>query len=82
MGFIREIIVKGNSFFEPYIKRIIDAVTKFLTSGEYLVIGVIAIFVSLLVLIGLIRWLKKAPKLFMFVVIVCGIVIGLWLISK
>ena len=49
---------------------------------EYLVIGAILFFVTFVLLVGLIRWLRKAPKLFFFILILVGIVVTLGLLSK
>lgn len=82
MAFIRDIIEKGNNFLEPYISKVVDFITNFLGNGEYLVIGAILFFVTLVLLVGLIRWLRKAPKLFFFILILVGIVVTLGLLSK
>lgn len=82
MGFLREYIEKANGFLKIYISNAIDKVAEFLSGGEYLVIAVIGFFITLLLIIGLFRWLRKAPKTFMFVLILCVLVIALWLISK
>lgn len=82
MEFIREYIEKANAFLEQYIAKAIDKIAEFLSGGEYLVIAVIGFFITLLIIIGLFRWLRKAPKTFLFVLILCVLVVALWLISK
>ena len=82
MGFIRDLFVKANDFLQQYMAPIIDKINQFLTSEEYAVIGVIGFFVALLVLIGLFRWLRKAPKFFFIVLILFAIVVVLWIVSK
>lgn len=82
MEFIREYIEKANAFLEQYIAKAIDKIAEFLSGGEYLVIAVIGFFITLLIIIGLFRWLRKAPKIFLFVLILCVLVVALWLISK
>jgi glucan phosphoethanolaminetransferase (alkaline phosphatase superfamily) len=82
MGFLREYIEKANGFLEKYISSAINKIAEFISSGEYLVIAVIGFFITLLLIIGLFRWLRKAPKTFMFVLIVCVLVIAIGLISK
>lgn len=82
MEFIREYIEKANAFLEQYIAKAIDKIAEFLSGGEYLVIAVVGFFITLLIIIGLFRWLRKAPKTFLFVLILCVLVVALWIISK
>lgn len=82
MGFIKEIFTKVDGILNTYMQPIVDKVVAFLTNGSNTVIAVIGVFAALLILIGLIRWLRKAPKLFIFVVLIFGLVVGAWVISK
>lgn len=82
MGFIRDYFVKANDFLRGYFAPIIDKIVQFLQTEEYAVIGVISLFVGLLILIGLFRWLRKTPKLFLFIVIIFALVITLGLVTK
>lgn len=82
MGFIRDLYEKGNAFLEPYIGKIIDFISNFFASGEYLVLGCILFFLTIVILIGLIRWLRKTPKLFLFFLIIIGIIVALGIFSQ
>jgi ABC-type bacteriocin/lantibiotic exporter with double-glycine peptidase domain len=82
MGFIRDLFIKANDFLKQYMGPILDKINQFLQSEEYAVIGVIGLFVVILVLIGLFRWLRKAPKLFFIIVILFALVVVLWVVSK
>jgi hypothetical protein len=82
MGFIRDLFIKANDFLKQYMGPILDKINQFLQSEEYAVIGVIGLFVVILVLIGLFRWLRKAPKLFFIIVILFTLVVVLWVVSK
>lgn len=82
MGFIRDLFVKGNDFLRHYMAPIIDKIIQFLSNEEYAIMGVIGFFISLLILVGLFRWLRKAPKLFFIVFILCGLGVTLWVISR
>ena len=82
MEFLRELFVKANDFLSQYLAPVIDKINQFLQSGEYAVMGVVGLLVGLFILIGLFRWLRKAPKVFFLVVILFGLVVVLWVVSK
>lgn len=82
MGFIRDLFVKANEFLEQFMAPIMDKIITFLSSEEYLIFGLIVFFLFLLLLIGLIRWLRKTPKLFFVILIICAAVVALWIVSN
>lgn len=78
MEAIKGIFDKVDQLLSSYLQPVIDKITQFLGNGAYTVIAVIALFAGLLILIGLFRWLRKAPKLFFFLVFVFGLVVVVW----
>lgn len=82
MGFIRDFFEKINEILSVYMEPFLMKISDFLSSGEYLIYAIIGLFLILLIIVGLIRWLRKAPKLFITLVVIFGLVIGAWLISK
>lgn len=82
MGFIRDLFVKANDFLQQYMAPVLDKIIQFLSNEEYAVIGVIGLFTAILILIGLFRWLRKAPKFFFIVLIIFALAVVLWLVSK
>jgi hypothetical protein len=82
MDFIRDLFTKLDAKIGGYLNPILAKIAAFLESGRTTVIAVIMVFMAIVVLIGLFRWLRKAPKMFIFAVIVFGLVIGAWVISK
>lgn len=82
MGFIRDFFEKINEILSVYMEPFLMKISEFLSSGEYLIYAIIGLFLILLIIVGLIRWLRKAPKLFITLVVIFGLVIGAWLISK
>lgn len=80
MGFIRDLFDKANSVVERFIAPIVDWVVEFLSSDDYFVIGLLFSFGGILILIGLLRWLRKMPKLLFFVAILIALVVVLWLL--
>lgn len=69
-NFISNIFDKANNMVEPYVAPII----KFLSNAEYIVVALILLGLILLVIPGLFAYLKKATKLFVFLLIVFGII--------
>jgi len=82
MGFLRDLFVKANDLLQQYMEPVVDKIIQFLQSEEFAVIGIIGLLAGLLVLIGLFRWLRKAPKIFFIVVILSATIIVLWILSK
>jgi hypothetical protein len=66
---IYELLDKANAFSEKVLGPIIDKIVQFISSGEFTAIGIIGVFISLVFLIGLLTWIKKAPKLFFFILL-------------
>jgi hypothetical protein len=72
MNQIKELISKANDFAGEILEPILQKIFDFLLKGEYVVVGIICVFLALVILIGLITWIKKTPKLFFFILIVFG----------
>ncbi len=82
MEFIRGIFEKANDFFGQFMGPIVDKIASFFASNEYFVIGIVGLFAALLVIVGLIRWLKKKFVLFLVITIICGAIVTLWALSR
>jgi len=82
MEFIRSLFEKGNKFCEPYLGKVVEFLKNFFNSNEYFIIGLILVFIAIILLIGLFKFLFKTPKLFFTLLIIVGIVVGLWFLSK
>jgi len=82
MKVIGDIFEKLDNFLSSILAPIINKIIAFLSSGDYTIIGVVCFFASLIILVGLIRWLTKKPKLFIFIIIILGIIVGARIISK
>lgn len=76
MGLISEINAKFTKFFEPIWNKIV----QFLNKGEkyYLLYAAIIVLLIILILPGLYSFLKRAPKFFIFILFLLGIVVGIW----
>lgn len=82
MGFIRDLFEKVNEILSNYMEPPLMKISEFLSSGEYLIYAIIGLFLFLLIIVGLIRWLRKAPKFFITLIVIFGLVVGAWIISK
>ncbi len=82
MEFLRGIFEKANDFFESFMAPIVDKIADFFTSNEYFAIGIVGVFVAMLLIVGLFRWLRKKPVLFIVLLGVFAAVMALWLVSK
>lgn len=69
-GFLSNIFDKANNIVEPYVAPVVN----FLSNAEYIVVALILLGLILLVIPGLFTYLKKATKLFVFLLIVFGII--------
>lgn len=69
---IHELLDKVNGFVEQFLGPILDKIIQFLSSGKYLGIGIICFFAALLLLIGILAWIKKFPKFFFFMLLIFG----------
>jgi len=69
-----------NAKFSNYFKPIWDKIVQFLSRGEdyYLLYGVIALLIVIIILPGLLWYLKKHPKFFAFIIFLLGIVVAIW----
>lgn len=76
MNYVNQINEKFTNFFRP----IWDKIVQFVSKGEdyYLLYGVIVVLLILLILPGLFAHLKKAPKFFVFLIILLGAVVAIW----
>lgn len=70
MDKIRFYVEKIDEFIAPYINKIID----FLGKGYYVIYAAIAVVIIILVIIGLFSFMKKAPKTFLFLIILLAAV--------
>ncbi|MDD3107450.1 MAG: hypothetical protein PHP65_06605 [Bacilli bacterium] len=78
MTFVKELFTKLDGIVGPILAPIVAKITAFLSNTGITALAVILLFVAILVLIGLFGWLRKAPKFFLFVVVIFGIVVGAW----
>ncbi|HHZ12070.1 MAG TPA: hypothetical protein GYA05_05090 [Acholeplasmataceae bacterium] len=69
---IRELLSTVDAFVERFIGPILEKIVQFLSSGENFAIGLISVFVALVLLIGLITWMKKSFKSFLILLIIFG----------
>jgi hypothetical protein len=72
MDQIRALLEKVDEFVGKFLEPVLEKISSFIASGENAALAMILAFLVLVVLIGLFTWLKKAPKLFFFVVILFG----------
>lgn len=70
MDKIRFYVEKIDEVIAPYINKIID----FLGKGYYVIYAAIAVVIILLFIIGLFSFMKKAPKTFLFLIILLAAV--------
>ncbi|MGD9886533.1 MAG: hypothetical protein AB7T03_01055 [Bacilli bacterium] len=78
MDFVKDLFTKGDAIVGPILDPIVAKIVAFLSNTGITALAVILLFVALLVLVGLFGWLKKAPKFFLFIVVLFGIVVGAW----
>ena len=77
MQAIKELFTKIDGILSTYLDPIVNKIVTFLQNTGNTVLALIIVFAVILILIGLIRWLKHF-KSFLFVVILFGIVIAVW----
>ncbi|HBP26090.1 MAG TPA: hypothetical protein DD618_03970 [Acholeplasmatales bacterium] len=77
MQVIKDLFTKIDGILSTYLDPIVNKIITFLQNTGDTVLALIILFAAILILIGLIRWLKHF-KLFLFVVILFGIVIAVW----
>lgn len=77
MQAIKDLFTKIDGILSTYLDPIVNKVVTFLQNTGNTVLALIIVFAAILILIGLIRWLKYF-KSFLFVVILFGIVIAVW----
>lgn len=77
MQAIKDLFTKIDGILSTYLDPIVNKIVTFLQNTGNTVLALIIVFTAIVVLIGLIRWLKHF-KSFLFVVILFGIVIAVW----
>lgn len=70
---IKEIGNQINGIIEPLFNQVL----AFLEKEYFIIYGILFLFVGILTIIGLFAFLKKAPKLFIFLVVLLGIIVAL-----
>jgi len=71
---------KTNGFFEKILAPFVDKLVDFLQQGEYTIYALIGVFLAIIVLIGLLRWIFKGTKSFFAILIIFGAVFAIWFI--
>ncbi len=79
---IYEILAKADQIAGKLLEPIINKLIQFFSSGEYTAIAAIGLFLALIILVGLITWIRKAPKLFFFLLLVFSAVVAASLLIK
>lgn len=77
MGVMQTYIEKINDILRPFLEPILNKVVDFIQGNKFLALAGILLFLALVFLVGFIRWLRKAPKLFVFILILCAIAVTL-----
>ena len=75
--FFVRIFDKADQFVSKAIGPVIDKVVEFLSKGKYTIYAVIGLFLSIVILIGLIRWLFKRTKSFIIIAVIFGAVLAM-----
>ncbi|MGB3997601.1 MAG: hypothetical protein WBL36_04015 [Bacilli bacterium] len=70
---------KADEFIAKFLAPIINKIINFLSQGEYTIYALITIFVGIILLIGLFRWVFKGTKSFIFFLFLFGAVFAVWL---
>jgi len=78
MDKIRELVKPFFDMINGFLEPIMTKVTEFLLLDMRVLYAVIFVFVGLLALIGLIAFIKKAPKLFFVLLIILAIFLAAW----
>lgn len=68
---------KADQFVSKVIGPVIDKIVEFFQRGTYTIYAVIGLFLSIVILIGLIRWLFKGTKSFIVLAIIFGAVLAM-----
>ncbi|MCK9536431.1 MAG: hypothetical protein M0R05_02385 [Bacilli bacterium] len=69
---------KADDFFAKFVGPIIDKIITFLNKGEYTIYVLLGMFLVIIILIGLLRWVFKGTKSFIAMVLLFGIVFAIW----
>ncbi|MFA6722118.1 MAG: hypothetical protein WCS50_02130 [Bacilli bacterium] len=70
---------KADEFIAKFLAPIINKIINFLSKGEYTIYALITVFVGIILLIGLFRWVFKGTKSFIFFLFLFGVVFAVWL---
>jgi len=71
---------KADQFLETYLGPVVEKIVLFLIDGKYTIYALIGVFLLIVILIGLIRWIFKGTKSFIAILILFGIVFTIWMI--
>lgn len=74
MDILIEISNTISAIIEPFFNQFLG----FIDDGYYILYAVVALFLVILILVGLFTFLKRAPKFFLFIVVLLGAVGALW----
>jgi hypothetical protein len=78
MTFIKDLFTQLDGIVGPILDPIVVKMIAFLSDTGIAALGAILLFVAILILVGLFGWLRKAPKFFLFITLLFGIVVGAW----
>jgi hypothetical protein len=69
---------KADGFLSKYVGPIINKLINFLNKGEYTIYALLILFVGIILLIGLFKWVFKGTKSFILVLLLFGAVFAVW----
>ncbi|MDD3999402.1 MAG: hypothetical protein PHX62_00715 [Bacilli bacterium] len=79
---IYDLLAKVDQIIGKFLGPIVEKLKLFFDSEEYTAMAAIGVFLGIVILVGLITWVKKTPKFFFFILIVLGAVVAAALLIK